>query len=286
MAIVDIPNAFIQTVVKDDNNKVVMRVSGYMVDVLVKVAPKVYGPYVSTDKQGRKQLLVECLNAIYGTMVASLRKFTRSLRNQGYTMNPYDPCVWNKMIKGKQITICFHVDNCKVSHESAQVVDEAISWLRRDYESIFEDGSGAMVVHRGHVHKYLGMTIDFSSRGLTKVSMIDYVKDIVSAWDDKSNLDGFETYLKKSKGQPTAAPSNLFTVDEASIKLSEAQKTVFHNIVAKALYVAKSTRPDIAVAIAFLTTRVCEPDLQDWAKLSHLVEYLRSTLDMPSAGCH
>jgi len=29
-----------------------------MVDVLVKVAPKVYGPYVSTDKQGRKQLLV------------------------------------------------------------------------------------------------------------------------------------------------------------------------------------------------------------------------------------
>jgi hypothetical protein len=43
-----------------------------MVDVLVKVAPTVYGPYVSTDKQGRKQLLVECLNAIYGTMVASL----------------------------------------------------------------------------------------------------------------------------------------------------------------------------------------------------------------------
>ncbi len=119
MAIVDIPNAFIQTVMEDDNNKVVMRVRGYMVDVLVKVAPEVYGPYVLTNKRGRKQLLVECLNAIYGTMVASLlyyRKFTRSLRTQGYTVNPYDPCVWNKMIKGKQITICFHVDDCKVSH--------------------------------------------------------------------------------------------------------------------------------------------------------------------------
>ncbi len=148
MAIVDIPNAFIQTVVEDDNDKVIMRVRGYMVDVLVKVAPKVYGPYVSIDKHGRKQLLVECLNAIYGTMVVSLlyyRKFTRSLRNQGYTMNPYDPCVWNKLIKGKQITICFHVNDCKVSHESTQVVNEAIGWLRRDYESIFEDGSGAMV---------------------------------------------------------------------------------------------------------------------------------------------
>ncbi len=136
-------------------------------------------------------------------------------------------------------------------------------------------------MHRGDVHKYLGMTIDFSHKGLTKISMIDYVKDIVSAWDDKTNSDGFKTYLKNSKGQPTVAPSNLFTVDEASVKLSDAQKTVFHNIVAKALYVAKRTRPDIAVAIAFLITRVREPDVQDWAKLSHLMEYLRSTLDMP-----
>ena len=35
------------------------------------------------------------------------------------------------------------------------------------------------------------------------------------------------------------------------------------------------------MAIAFLTTRVRELDVQDWAKLSHLVEYLRSTVDMP-----
>jgi hypothetical protein len=83
-------------------------------------------------------------------MVASLQyycKFTRSLKNQGYVMNPYDPCVWNKMIEKKQITICFHVDNCKVLHTSARVIDKAIKWLRQDYESIFEDGSGVMVVY-------------------------------------------------------------------------------------------------------------------------------------------
>jgi hypothetical protein len=56
-------------------------------------------------------------------------KFTRSLKNQGYTMKPYNPCVWNKIIKKKQITICFNVDDCKVSHKLAQVVDEAIKWL-------------------------------------------------------------------------------------------------------------------------------------------------------------
>ena len=287
VAIVDIPNAFIQTVVEDDEDKVVMRIRGHMVDVLTKVAPKVYGPFVSTDKQGRKQLLVECLNAIYGTMVASLlyyRKFTTSLKKQGYTMNPYDPCVWNNTINKKQITVCFHVDDCKVSHKSAKVVDDAIDWLRRDYESIFEDGSGAMVVHRGKKHKYLGMSIDFSKKGITSVSMTDYVKDIVSSWDkasDKLEADGFKTKFRKQSGEPTAAPSNLFTVDDDSVKLSEGQKGTFHTIVAKALFVAKRARPDIAVAIAFLTTRVRDPDVQDWCKLRHLVEYLRSTIDLP-----
>jgi hypothetical protein len=148
-AIVDFPNAFIQTVVEDNKDKVVVRIREHMADILVKVAPKVYGPYMSTNKQGRKQLLVECLNAIYSMMVASLLyywKFTRSLKNQGYMMNPYNPCVWNKIVEEKQITICFHLDDCKVSHKLARVVGEAIKWLRQDYKSIFEDGSGAMVV--------------------------------------------------------------------------------------------------------------------------------------------
>ncbi len=67
----------------------------------------------------------------------------------------------------KQITICFHVDDCKVSHKSARVIDKDIKWLHRDYKSIFKDGSGAMVVHQGDVHKYLGMTIDYSTKGVT-----------------------------------------------------------------------------------------------------------------------
>ena len=41
VAIVDIPNAFIQTVVENDEDKVIMRIRGHMVDVLVKVAPRV-----------------------------------------------------------------------------------------------------------------------------------------------------------------------------------------------------------------------------------------------------
>jgi hypothetical protein len=159
-AVIDIPNAFIQTVVKDKKRRVIICIRGMLVDMLVKIAPEVYETYVITDRKGNKQILVECLNALYGTMVASLlyyEKFTKSLKASGYEMNPYNACVWNKVIDGKQCTICFHVDDCKISHVSNQVVVQTIVWLRQDYESIFEDGSGKMKVSRGKVHKYLGM---------------------------------------------------------------------------------------------------------------------------------
>ncbi len=45
------------------------------------------------------------------------------------------------------MTGCFHVDDCKLSHEFPEVVDKTIDWLRKEYENIFEDGSGAMKVN-------------------------------------------------------------------------------------------------------------------------------------------
>jgi hypothetical protein len=42
VAIVDIPNAFIQTEVTDKNKRVIVSICGMLVDILVKIAPDVY----------------------------------------------------------------------------------------------------------------------------------------------------------------------------------------------------------------------------------------------------
>ena len=82
------------------------------------------------------------------------------------------------------------MDDCKISHVSPKVIDDMIAWLRQEYESIFTDGSGKMKVARGKVHKYLGMTLDFATAKLVKVTMIDYVDEIVVAYDKAlSELD-------------------------------------------------------------------------------------------------
>ncbi len=70
-------------------------------------------------------------------------------------------------------------------------------------------------------------------------------------------------------------------LDEDAVKLDQARVKAFHNITAKGIYVAKRARPDISLSIAFLTTRVKGPDIDDWRKLCRLVEYLRSTHGLP-----
>jgi hypothetical protein len=185
IAVIDIPNAFFQTLVEDEEHSVIVRIRGPLVDILVSIAPDVYGPYMSTNKAGQKVLLVQCLNAVYGTMVAALlyyKKFVKSLMKQGYKINLYDGCMANKVVKRKQVTICFHIDDCKISHKSSAVLDNTIAWLRVKYKSIFEDGLGQMKVHRGKTHKYLGMSLKFSHKGQCQVTMHDHIDGILKAY--------------------------------------------------------------------------------------------------------
>jgi hypothetical protein len=131
-AVVDIPNAFIQTVVEDEKDREFICIRGPLVDILGSIAPEVYGPYVTVGKKGEKQLLIQCLTALYGTMVTSLlyyKKFVKSLKLNGFRLNPYDPCVANKQVKGEQLTVCFHVDDCKILHLIPKVMDKTIEWL-------------------------------------------------------------------------------------------------------------------------------------------------------------
>ena len=126
VAVIDIPKSFIQTQVEDEKYRVFINIHGVLVDILVEIAPDVYKLHVTTDQKGVKQLLVQCQNALYGTMVASLiyyRKFTKSLTDIGFKINPYDLCVANKIIDGQQMTICYHVYDCKLSHRRRKVND-------------------------------------------------------------------------------------------------------------------------------------------------------------------
>jgi hypothetical protein len=275
VAVIDIPNAFVQTRLEDDVDKAIMRLRGKLVELMVKVAPEIYTKYVIINSKGETVLYVRLLNALYGIMKAALlyyQRFVTDLKSVGFEINPYDPCVANKTVKGKQLTVVFHVDDLKVSHVRATVVTKMADWLRTTYERLFDDGSGEMKICRGKVHEYLGVTLDFTIPGEVKITMIPYVKEIVQLFTEYDNSESIAA---------TPAAEHLFQVRDEITSLSERQATVFHNFVAKCLFLTKRARPDIATAVAFLTTRVKASDEDDWKKLTRMIRYLRGTIELP-----
>ena len=111
-----------------------------LADLLVEIDPATYAPFVVIEK-GKSVLYVVVLKALYGTLVASLlwyKALRRDLEAVGFAFNPYDPCVANRMIKGAQQTVRFHVDDLMSSHKDKAINDEFLEWCNSKYGSYGE----------------------------------------------------------------------------------------------------------------------------------------------------
>jgi len=133
----DIPNAFVQTDVrqKEGDEKIIMKIRGQLVEILLEISPVTYKDYVVYEN-GKKVLYVQIMKALYGIMKSSLlyyNKFRKDIEEEGYKVNPYDPCVADKMISGKQHTVAWHVDDVKASHKDPKVDDKFYKWFEKTY---------------------------------------------------------------------------------------------------------------------------------------------------------
>ena len=103
-----------------------------------------------------------------------LGKLSKNLEEMGYQRNEYDWCVMNKIINIKQCTILWHANDLNTSHFYPTVFFIILAYIDAEYGKIAK-----MTITRGKVHKYLGMTMDYSSSGKVIFSMIDYIGKIL-----------------------------------------------------------------------------------------------------------
>jgi hypothetical protein len=144
VATADIAGAYLKAYMKDYT---IMKFSGPSVDILCSMKPE-YARYVIIEN-GVKVIYVRLVKAIYGCVQSALlwyKVFHSYLKEIGFELNPYDPCVANKVIDGKQCTIAWYVDDTKISHVNSSVVTDIIEQI----ESRF----GKMTVTRGDEHVF------------------------------------------------------------------------------------------------------------------------------------
>ena len=126
------------------------------------------------------------------------------------------------------MTICWHVDDLKISHVNPKAVDKIINWLDKLYPGV--------TATRGKIYDYLGMTFDFSTPGEVKVSMDDYIDKFLTGFPEEM----FET-------APSPAGDHLFKLRDGNERniLPEEKGSMYHHVVAQLLFAAFSVRRDI-----------------------------------------
>ena len=102
------------------------------------------------------------------------RKLRKDLEDIGFVINPYDPCVANKIIDGHQMTITWHVEDLKILHKSEWEITKVIKWLAKIY--------GDANVKRGKQQEYLGMDYGYRKPGQVRVSTKPYVDKIIQSF--------------------------------------------------------------------------------------------------------
>ena len=61
------------------------------------------------------------------------KKLVEVLTACGFELNPYDPCLANKIINGKQCIILWHVADLKISHEDPAEVTKIIEMMSSEF---------------------------------------------------------------------------------------------------------------------------------------------------------
>jgi hypothetical protein len=167
-----------------DGDRNTTKFTGPLVEMLVEMHPEIFKNFVAFE--GKTPVLyVHMIKAVYGMLQSALlfyKKLIQELASIGFKTNPYDPCVANRTVNGKQHTVTWHIDDLKSSHVDPEVNDSFLSWLEETYG---DPNIGKVKTTRGKRHEYLGMILDYSTPGQVKVDMIDYIKSMIKTFPEE-----------------------------------------------------------------------------------------------------
>jgi hypothetical protein len=125
----------------------------------------------------------------------------------GFVVNPYDPCIANKIVNGHQLTLRSHVDNLMISHVDMSAINDFLQELKVIYGDSLTESTGKQ-------HDYLGMIFGFSSKNEMQINMNLYISTIIK--------ESPEEIIGKTS---TPAGDHLFRIREDGCKLDDEMQT-------------------------------------------------------------
>jgi hypothetical protein len=199
--------------------------------------------------------------AIYGLLVSAMlfcQKLMTDLTNYGFGINPNDLSMTNKEVEASGTRMI-----SKLVMQATRLLMNLMNGLRLLMEPL-EKWKLLMEVSTTPWEWSL-------TKRQVSINMIDYAKSMVENFPSEELTGG-----------KVASPwsENLFKVNETNPWLPAKNDEQRHTWTAQGLLLCKHGWPDICSAVAYLTTRVRNPNQDDWNKLMRMMRFLKQTMNL------
>ena len=128
------------------------------------------------------------------------------------------------IIHGSQCTVCWYVDDNKVSHVDENVIDMMVDEIEANF--------GELSRSKGNKYTFLGMDIEILPDKKVAISTLQHIEKVISDLGEE---------IKGDVANP--AKSKLFNVS------TSCNAEIFHKLVAKLLWITQRSRPDLETCL-------------------------------------
>lgn len=127
-------------------------------------------------------------------------------------INPYDSCIWNKMIDSVQPALQLFIDDLHILYLNGNIINNLKCYLNEKFKTKFVKWS----VCKGKVHNYLGINIDYMNNNYVNFTLYDFKENVL------------KEVMKVTKGlSPWPVSSKLFEVDDKLTPLNDSDANIF-----------------------------------------------------------
>ena len=207
---------------------------------------------------------VRLQRAIYGIKQAS-RVWNADLHEKllaaDFKQSTADPCLYIS-VKPVFCAIALIVDDLLVSCPSKRTISELFSYLRKYYD----------IIDKGDIHWCLGILVERNRENFTmKLSQQKFITDLLS-----------RCKMADCKSQKTPADVKRLSKSDCTSDPKERNfsSTLYHSVVGSLVYLAHTTRPDIAIAVNAVSRYVNNPGNTHWIAVKRILRYLKGTLSL------
>jgi hypothetical protein len=210
--------------------------------------------------EGEEHLVCKLKRSIYG-LKQSARAWNAKINDimlkEGFTRSRADQCLYTKFKNNKWMYVLVYVDDLIVVHDDDEVIAEFGEVLNRSFQTN----------DLGDVTYNLGIQVEGENDGSFLLSQSAKIEAIIKQFgmnDAKGASTPMAASYLKLNGEQEALPNNK----------------LYRQAVGALLYIATTTRPDIAAAISILCRSVDKPCKRDWKAVKDVMWYLKQSVHL------